>query len=292
MTNRGSGKVSTARGRGEQRAGSGSLVSRDLTRWLDFNERQRAYLAAVYREDQQEEARQRSAWARGTKAAPAEEWRWVLYGSPVVDETRLRSALKEVRLVDRGAGSTFAALADRGLLLTRKALVRVLQFVGATGDVEVLYARMTKKGRAAVRAAIRAASEDSVHSFLNKDSLPTVDLPKGCLPGETKLPAGTLRVWHWRGLARTYAAGEKGLPSEYGGDFSGIRERTWRRLESYRDGALVIGKESGTPWGAPWGPEPAYILSITEAGRRFYEERWEEYRQRYPEVEVPRPSLK
>lgn len=291
MTNHSSGNGSTARGWREQRIGSRSLISRDLPRWLELNERQRAYLTAVYREDQQEEAHQRSAWARGTKAAPAEEWRWVLYGSPVVDETRLRSTLKEVGLADRGAGSAFAALADRELLLTRKALVRV-QFVGATGDVEVLYARMTKKGRATVRAAIRAASEDSVHSFLTKDSLPTVDLPKGRLPGETKLPAGTLRVWHCRGLARTYAAGEKGLPSEYGGDFSGIRERTWRRLESYRDGALVIEKESGTPWGAPWGPEPAYILSITEAGCRFYEERWEEYRQRYPEVEVPRPSLK
>lgn len=90
----------------------------------------------------------------------------MLYGSPLVSETRLRNALAEEGLVDRNAGSTFAALADRELLLTWESLVRV-QFLGGTGDVEILYVRMTKKGRAAVRAAIRAASEAGAH-----DSLP------------------------------------------------------------------------------------------------------------------------
>ncbi|MGF1472948.1 MAG: hypothetical protein ACFB50_14565 [Rubrobacteraceae bacterium] len=266
--------------------------SRDLSRWLELNERQRAYLASVYKEDQREEAVQRSAWSRGTKAAPAEEWRWILYGTHLVDETPLRSALEEKGLVDGGTGSTFAALASRDLLMTRKSLMGV-QLLGAAGHVEVLYVRLTRQGRAAIRAAIRAATTDSTYEHLLTEDLPVEELPEGCLPGETKLPPGTLRAWHWRALAlayEAYAAGEggepQGLSSKYGGEYAGIRERTWQRLHNYRDGALVVERETGTPW----GPGPAYTLSITEAGRKFYEERWEEYRRRYPRVESPRPS--
>jgi hypothetical protein len=148
---------------------------------------------------------------------------------------------------------------------------------------------LTRKGRAAVRATIRAATTDSIYEYLLTEDLPVEELSEGCLPAETKLPPGPLRAWHWRALIlayEAYAAGERGLSSKYGGEYAGIRERTWRRLENYRDGALVVERETGTPW----RPGPAYILSITEAGRKFYEERWEEYRRRYPRVEAQRPS--
>jgi hypothetical protein len=32
----------------------------------------------------------------------------------------------------------------------------------------------------------------------------------------TAPPAGTLKEWHWRALAKTYAAGDEGLDGEYG----------------------------------------------------------------------------
>jgi len=100
-------------------AGGRTTSAKARTRWRELNDRQRAYLEAVYRADQDEEAWQRSAWSRGGRAAPTDEWRWILYGSTVFNETPLRIALKEKNLVDPGSGSTFAALAERGLLLTR-----------------------------------------------------------------------------------------------------------------------------------------------------------------------------
>lgn len=255
MASRGSGK---SRGRAAERA---------LSQWKELNERRRAYLEAVYSEDQKEEAFQRSAWSRGERTAPADEGRWVLYGSRLIDDPPLRIALNMKGLVDGGTGSTFAALAARGLLRTRKSLMRV-RLGNQAGHVEVLHVRMTTKGRAAVRAGTEEPP------------------PEGCLPGETKLPTGTLRAWHWRALTRAYAAGEEGLPSDYGGDYDGIGWRTWRRLVNYRDGALVREREVGPPW----GPGPGYLLFMTDAGHRFYEERWEEYRQRYPRINAPHPS--
>ena len=253
---------------------------KDLSRWDSLNERQGAYLVAVYREDQREEAYQRSAFSRGGRAAPADQWRWILYGSSVVDESPLRMALETRDLVDGGTGSTFAALANKGLLLTRNSSMHV-RVAGKVGEVEVLYVRMTRAGRAAVRVAISAGAVQSEEAIQ--------DLPEGCLPGETRLPSGTLRASHWRALARASAAGDEGLAGKYG-DYGGIGWQTWRRLEDYRDGPLVIEKETGPPRGAPSTPGPAYVLSITAAGRRLYETRLEEYRQRYPNIHAPHPQ--
>jgi hypothetical protein len=241
-----------------------------LSRWLELNERQRIYLEAAYREDQKEEAWQRSAWSWGGRAAPADEWRWILYGSPLIDATPLRTALKTKDLVDAGTGSTFAALADRGLLLTRKAWMQV-RLGNRIGDVEVLYVRMTTKGRAAIRAGIEEPP------------------PEGCLPGETKLPVGTLREWHWRALARAYAAGEEGL-EEDGGYYGRAGWRTWLRLRDYkndRDGFGGLVETRRVKFNATGSSD--YRLFLTPDGVRFYRERWEEYRKRYPGVEAPQP---
>ena len=50
--------------------------------------------------------------------------------------------------------------------------------------------------------------------------------------------AGTLKEWHWRALAKAYAAGDEGLEGEYG-VYGRIGERTWQRLLEYKWGALV-----------------------------------------------------
>jgi hypothetical protein len=41
----------------------------------------------------------------------------------------------------------------------------------------------------------------------------------------TAPPGGTLKEWHWRALAKAYAAGEEGLEGEYG-VYAHIGERT------------------------------------------------------------------
>lgn len=254
------------------RMGDEKRHGRALSRWLELNERQRAYLASVYRVDQEEEEWQRSAWSRGWERRPADEWRWILYGSPLIDDTSLRRALKTKGLVDSGTGSTFAALADRGLLLTRKAWMWV-RIGNRIGDVEVLYVRMTTKGRAAVRAGIEEPP------------------PEGCLPGETKLPAGTLREWHWRALAKAYAAGEEGLEGDGGGYYGRTGWRTWLRLRDYkndRDGFGGLVQTRRVKFNAAGYDD--YRLFLTPDGGRFYRERWDEYRRRYPDVDAPDPN--
>ncbi len=187
-------------------AGGKAGSTKALTRWRELNDRQRAYLVAVYSADQAAEATERSAWSRGLERRPADEWRWLLYGSPLV-ESPLQLALAAEDLVDRGTGSTFAALADRGLLLTRHARMRVV-LGGRAGTVEVLYVRMTALGRKVARAGLG-------------DKAPE------------KLPVGGLREWHWRALAKAYAAGERGLDDEGGASYGRVGWRTWLRLRDY-----------------------------------------------------------
>lgn len=231
--------------------------------WDGLNERQRAYLEAVYREDREEEAYQRSAWSRGGRAQAASAWRWILYGSPLVGATSLRTSLQGKGLVDEGTGSTFAALADRGLLQTRKASEPVA-VAGRIGYVEVLYVKMTTKGRVVVRVG-------------------TFEPPlEGCLPGEAKLPAGTLKEWHWRALAKAYDAGEDGV------DYyaPGVGWRTWERLLGYA--ALGYGPLVQRRDDRRYGISE--VVVIGPGGERFVEERREEYARRYPSVVVGEAS--
>ncbi|MEW5729313.1 MAG: hypothetical protein AB1918_15905 [Pseudomonadota bacterium] len=87
-----------------------------------LNERQRAYLLAVYAEDQAREAAQ-----RGPGGLPASRWRWIEYG-PIgakwLDGTAawlLRRELERQGLVSQGTGATWAALVERGLVKTKQA---------------------------------------------------------------------------------------------------------------------------------------------------------------------------
>ncbi len=243
--------------------GSGAGSTRARARWGELNDRQRAYLEAVYRADQTAEAWERSAWSRGMERRPADEWRWILYGSPLV-QSPLQLALATKDLVDKGTGSTFAALEGRGLLLTRHAMVRVV-IGGRVGTVEVLYIRMSTPGRKVARTGLGEKAPE-------------------------KLPAGGLREWHWRALAKAYAAGERGLEDGGGGAYARIGWRTWLRLVDYRSTAQGLGglvEERRVRYA-----ERSFVhrLFVTTDGRRFYREDWEEYRERYPDVEAPAPG--
>jgi len=84
-----------------------------------LNERQRAYLRALYDCDQATEAMRRERAARGAyDRTPASAWRWQMYG-PVAPPSALYTALRNARLVDPGTGATWQALEDRGLVQCR-----------------------------------------------------------------------------------------------------------------------------------------------------------------------------
>ncbi len=174
----------------------------------------------------------------------ASEWRWLEYSEPIPEAmkpaSRLYEAIKRVAAMDQGTGSTFAALADRGLVHVR---VR-----GPDGYTHV---RMTTAGRKLVRSwtgqkAYKAA------------------------------PPGTLKEWHWRALARAYAAGDNGLE-----DYGHIGWGTWLRLREYKWGALICEHV--------WEPPRDGRLRITAAGRALYERDWNRYRELYPDVDAPEP---
>lgn len=91
-------------------------------------------------------------------------------------------------------------------------------------------------------------------------------------------PAGALREWHWRALARAYVAGDEGLGGSYG-DYANIGWNTRRRLRDYKLGPLAVrGRGAlveeidarGQP-GLGIGP---YQLRMTANGRALYEREW------------------
>jgi hypothetical protein len=116
-----------------------------------LNERQRAYLLAVYAEDQIREAGQRRR-----RSLPARTWRWIEYG-PVsakrLDNSStflLRRELERVKLVDRGTGATWSALVKRGLVKSRHAHTGLAD--ARTGrPIVSLLVQMTSGGRKVAR---------------------------------------------------------------------------------------------------------------------------------------------
>jgi hypothetical protein len=87
----------------------------------DLNVRQRAYLQAILETDQAIEAEMRQLrFSRFRDAPEPSEWRWLEYSEPVPiinkPASRLYVAIKKAVKIDQGTGSTFTALADRGLI--------------------------------------------------------------------------------------------------------------------------------------------------------------------------------
>jgi hypothetical protein len=160
---------------------------------------------------------------------------------------------------DEGTGSTWQALARRGLIKTR--------YVGhpLVRRAELLEVQLTPLGRRMMR---------------------TVE------PGTTKRrrPPGTLTEWQWRCLVQIYAAMPEGISYEYG--YQGIGDTTIRRLEEGQDGKLVqeVDPETGeaaAPW---WSAKGRRALRLTERGRAYYLQHHAAYRERYPDVAAPAPN--
>jgi hypothetical protein len=221
-----------------------------------LNDRQRAYLLAIFETDRELEAEMRDLPYRPFQPRPkASEWRWLEYAEPVPilgrDASPLWKRIKKLGLVDQGTGSTFSALADRGLVSVQWHRVNV-------HGQGVPHLRMTTKGRQLARSWTGA---------------------KAYKPP----PAGTLKEWHWRALAKAYAAGEEGLEGEYG-VYAHIGERTWQRLLEYERGALVEERPRRHLG------YPVRRMHITADGRALYHDQWARYRELYPDVEAPEPA--
>src|SRR5919202_1032824 len=90
-----------------------------LAAWQALTDRQRAYLTCAYQVDQEREAAEGRAWARGGRRRPAAEWRWLRYGDEWGGASALLRRVQERGLADTGAGATWAALDRRGLIERR-----------------------------------------------------------------------------------------------------------------------------------------------------------------------------
>ncbi len=156
---------------------------------MDLNDRQRAYLLAIFEVDQAVEADMRSLPFSPFHERPkASEWRWLEYSEPVPEinkpASRLYAAIKKAAAIDQGTGSTFAALADREL-------------------VEVDWRDPDIWGKAKPYIRLRPAGRKLARFWTGQKAYKAP-------------PPGTLREWHWRALVVAYVAGDDGLKSEYG----------------------------------------------------------------------------
>ena len=116
-----------------------------------LNERQRTYLLAAYLEDQRREAAN-----VGPGRLPASKYRWIEYG-PIgarwLDNSgipALRRDLERAGLINQGTGATWSALADRGLLISRRAQTGFRDARSGRAILSLLV-RLTSNGRKVAR---------------------------------------------------------------------------------------------------------------------------------------------
>lgn len=97
-------------------------------------------------------------------------------------------------------------------------------------------------------------------------------------------PAGRLREWQWAALVVACQAGEKGLSGGVHSNPGKIAWHTWLQLRDHQPTALIETLRDVQPFGLG-----LYRLRLTNHGRVFYREHWQEYRHLYPAVEAPAP---
>lgn len=247
-----------------------------------LNERQWTYMEALYYADQKAEEVNRSAWSRWEKPRPASEWRWIAYDhGPLGEDSDLQAELRRAGVLDPGAGSTWAALAGRGLVLLRRPHVPVDLGI-ASGYVQVVDVQITREGRRLIRERLGEKAPRQV-------------------------PAGTLREWHWRALVLAYRCGEYGVPrclkrdmvaaAEQGKipsddpwgtpDYGGMSWDTWLRLRDYKAGALAEEFVAGWRPIPQSSPESIYRIRLTSFGREYCRREHARYRRLYPDVDAP-----
>lgn len=219
----------------------------------DLNERQRIMLRTIFDTDQARETYYRQMAARGTYPPKASVWRWMDYKTDGYGiDSELKAAIKRAGLIDQGTGSTWEALSARGFIEMR--------YVGIEQIPEI---KITPKGRKAVR------SETGQHAHKPR-------------------PKGVLAERQWAALVRLWQVGDQGIGNDTllydRGGFTYIP--TIHRLVTYSPRPLieyVSGLDHSNPL-------MSSFYRITEAGKAFYRERWQDYHERYPSIEAPAPD--
>jgi len=123
-----------------------------------LNDRQRHYLLAAYQTDQQVEQDRKRDYLRGTNdRRPAAEWRWLPYGCwehwMGRPPTPLREQLAnlDAKLISEGTGSTWRALAQRGLLEVEDQLPYLVADLPEVMHYTLPHIRLTPAGRKLAR---------------------------------------------------------------------------------------------------------------------------------------------
>lgn len=228
--------------------------------WNELNDRQRAYLVACYRQDQEaeQEAKAKRA-ARQATWTPA-QWRklpFTIKADPVfTGYTPIQERLRKEGYHDAGAGATLHALTRRGLVQVSEDQVEVFPL----GPVPRVLVELTRLGRACVRAGVGQVTRP-------------------------RPPAYLLSEWLWRNLVKVAMAGPAGLPET---DLWG-RSRFYLGTGFRPHGAMSRGYIDAIPVREEMG-EDSYVKEyrwhLTEAGRRHLIDYTETYLALYPDVAV------
>ncbi|MCA8833306.1 hypothetical protein [Hymenobacter pini] len=232
---------------------------------VTLNERQRHYLLAAYALDQETEHDRKRLFARGQLDAarvPASVWRWMPYGRwqhlPGRPATPLRQAL-DAALVSAGTGSTWKALASRGLVEVED---RVIELPGSPDLYPLPHVRMTPAGRKLARQ-------------LTGEARPIVK------------PALVLSEATWRALVTLWQLDQR--QKQWVGFNTataravGISWEVWDRLERQRP-KMVLGRVNHERL-----VDTSYYR-LTAVGRIYYLERWTANQQAYPHLAAPDPN--
>jgi hypothetical protein len=218
----------------------GGKAARD---WAALSARQRDLLRKAFDADQAAEARERQR-ARDRQAEtkalwpesrPADVWRWI-----ATNQARGRLRPRDTD------GADYEALRAAGLIELDA----------------VTWVRMTRAGRAAVRAGTGA-------------------------PPPGRPPRGLLSRWSWAALAELYAAGDGGLVIWHSTRRVSLAE--WEKCPSWN--TIVRLKNRSAPYAEEFRTEAdGWCVRLTAAGREHVEANQDHYTARYPDVSIPGPD--
>ncbi|MFD3848159.1 hypothetical protein ACFWVB_19995 [Streptomyces microflavus] len=224
--------------------------------WDELNDRQRTYLGVLYDEDQGLEAEHRHNAATGRfSRAPASVWRRINMTGINASVPR---ALRSRKVWESGAGSTLAALDERGLIDRG--------FSVETGSSYVL---LTRAGRAAVRFG------------------------RGIGPTPRKEP-WELSEWLWREMAKVARTGTEGLPTRELFGSAHLYLEEGRSTPGNRPYLKVVStwvEYTPRDFNGNLSPytskQQVRRYHFTEEGRAHYLEHAPQYREFYPDIEAP-----
>jgi hypothetical protein len=240
-------------------------VSRPARIWNELNVRQRAYLAACYRQDQEAEAGARARHAAGQDPGPSSQWRklpFTVRADPAfTGYTQIQEQLRAEGYHDAGAGATLHALTNRGLVQVTEDQVEVFPL----GFVPRVLVELTRLGRSCARAGLGERQP-------------------------ARLPAHLLSEWLWRNLVKVAQAGPAGLAEA---DLVG-RSKFYLGTGFRPQGTPSRGFIDQTAVREEAGAE-SYVKEfrwhLTETGRRHLMDYRETYAALYPDVITEDMSL-